>query len=134
LTVNPSRYQPGDILESGEYCRIVFAVEARGRIPARDDFFKASSVGPEDKKKVHAALRNFSVTGPTSNTERYKRLGDIHYLKVHAFRIFCIERVCQGVRELVVCHIEPKKHDKALPDAITDKAWHRFEQHCERFP
>lgn len=131
--MNPGRCSPGDVLETGEYCRIVFAVDSRGRMPVQDDFFKAGAVGPEDKKKMHAALKNFSRTGPTSNPQRYETIDGFHYLKIHAFRAFCVERICKGVREVVVCHIEPKKQDKSLPDTLKKKAWRRFEQHCERY-
>jgi len=112
----------------------VLAVDERGRIPVQRDFFKAKAVGPDDKKKMHAALKNFSRIGPTSNTERYEYFEGLHYIKIHGFRAYCHERLRAGVREVVVCHIESKKQDKSLPDHLKDKAQRRFESHCERFP
>lgn len=103
-------------------------------MPVQEDFFKARAVGPEDKKKMHAALRNFTRTGPTSNSERYESIDGFHYIKIHGFRAYCLERTRAGVREVIVCHIESKKRDKSLPDHLKDKAHRRFEAHCERFP
>lgn len=132
--MNPSTCGPGEVLEEGDYSTIVLAVDDRGRIPVQVDFFKGRAVGPEDKKKVHAALRIFSRTGPTQNSEKYEAIDGFHYLKVHGFRIYCLERIRAGRREVVVCHIESKKQDKALPDNLKDKAQRRFQSHCERFP
>jgi hypothetical protein len=132
--VNPTTCAAGDAFEEGEYCNMVLAVDDRGRMPVQEDFFKGKAVGPDDRKKMHSALRNFSRTGPTSNTARYKSIDGVHYLKIHGFRAYCIERNRRGTREVVVCHIESKKEDKALPDNLTDKAWRLFQSHCGRFP
>lgn len=132
--MNPATCRPGEVIESGEYCDVVLAVDQRGLIPVQKEFFASKAVGREDSKKMVAALRNHARHGPSPSSERYERIAGIDYIKIHGFRAFCFERVVRGRRELIVCHIEPKKRDKALPDTHRARAKARFAHHCERYP
>lgn len=129
--MNPATCGPGDVIEEGAYCRVLLGVDYRKQIPAQSDFFASRGVGQEDKKKMHATLRQYSRSGPSPNPEKYERFADLHYLKIHGFRAFCFERRRLGGRELIVCHICPKKTNRALSDDYENRARRTFHQHCE---
>lgn len=125
------------VLEEGRRLRVVLGEESSGRCPAAKTFFQNRKVDAIPVKKLHARLRLISRRGyPATNPHAYKLFdGDIHYIKVHGWRAYCLERkASDGVTELVVCLVVEKRRNSSLSDGLKTKARHIFTQHCERFP
>lgn len=127
------KYESGKPIEEGPFCRVLLGTDDRGTMPCLKEFFEAKSVGDQDKRKMHGRLRLIARSGFPNNREAYKRFGDLHYVKIHGFRAYCFDRDLNGVKEVIVCSIEPKKSDDALSDEIEKRARRVFAAHCRRY-
>jgi hypothetical protein len=120
------------VLQVGAFCRVVLAEDARGTRPAEKGFFGDRHVDANQIKKMHGRLRRVAQNGYPNNPEAYKLLdGDIHYIKCHGWRAYCMERSTTQGRELVVCLVVQKRHSGSLGDELKSTTRRIFDEHCE---
>ena len=104
---------PMEIAAKGRWGRVVWAKNARGRLPARDFYMALSDA---EKAKVQATFGALADFGRIPNTERFKKLrDDLFEFKNHQIRMVGAFRPGQV---FLVAHGVRKRKDKHRPEDL----------------
>jgi len=100
------------VVAVGSVCRILCAVDARGRSPAREFLDELES---QQARGTAALFQRMCDHGAIHNREQFKKVeGRIWEFKKHQIRILCY----QSGRDWVLTHGLRKKKDKLPPKEI----------------